>query len=388
MDFLTFPNLFSIARDEMLSRNSNLTREVIEKPGSDANAVTAGAAATGDAVMGQLVEVYAGLYLDSAQGIALDRLIFDRYGLTRKPASAALGSVTWTAPAPLGSGFAIPVNTRLTTQDGRTFTTTQNVSFPTGFTSVETPVRSTQAGANQQASIGTITNIQDYPAGAPTGLTVTNPAATAGAGDAELDPSYRARARAFFTTARRGTLAAIQAAAIGVPGVVTATAFEVLDAYGLPAKDVQLVVADAFTQVLVSTVPTPPAYQTQSNVLAAAVFLALDDVRAAGINVEVLVADVTLLGVVLALTFQAGVNVETVSGQARAAIVGYVNNLAPGNPFIPADAVTALKRVAGLKITGNEILSPPGVVAPNNLEVLRTTMGLVVSSAAQLAGAA
>lgn len=383
-DFPAFQELFRVGRDEILTRNSSLTREVIEREGSDANAIVAGEAAVGDEVIGQLTKVAAGLYLDSAKGQDLDRLVFDRYGLTRKPASPAMGSVVFTTTAPAPGAFSIPLGTKLQAIDGEQFITTAAASFAAASTGpVTVAVRSVLAGASQQAANNTITSIVTQISGQPTDLRVNNTVATAGADDEEKDESLRDRARQFFTTARRGTLAAIRVAALGVPGVRTATAFEVIDVFGRPAKAVQLVVSDAFTDQLVNVNPTPATYQAQSQVLSTTVFNALEDVRAAGIFVDVSVAQVVLQGVTLGLRFLAGVNVDTVALKARAIVAATINSQRPGQAMTISSLISALQLITGLIVTGQEIISPAGDVVAEPLQVLRTSLSLVVASSLQ-----
>lgn len=377
-DFPTFRDLFRVARDEVLARNSLLTRVIVEREGSDANALTAAGVSTGDATIGQLIRVDAALHLDSAKGEDLDRLVFDRYGLLRKPAVAASGTVQFTLPAPAASGFSIPAGTRLSTSDNIVFTTLTQVTFPSGSSGpISVNVQSVLAGLSQQAQKSTITSILSTIPGAAPSLAVTNALATVGAADKESDSSLRNRAKKFYTTAARGTLAAIQAGALAVLGVETATAFEVLDENGGGARLVEVVVADQFTEQLVDATVTPVAYQTQANTLANTVLAGLVDVRAAGIQVAVIVGVVQLIGVTLALRFKAGADVDATTAAAKAAIVNYTNSLAPGASFIVDDAQKALQTVPGLFVTGGEIVSPSGDVIPTALQVIRTSFGLV-----------
>lgn len=377
-DFPSFSTLFRIARDEALVRSPTLSRTAIERPGSDANILIAAATAAADEVIGQLAQVASGLYLDSAQGEQLDRLLFDRYGLTRKVAASAVGSVTFTTTTPNPAAFIIPANTLLSTPDGIQFQTVEAETFPIGSSGpIYITVRSVLAGANQQVDIGTITNITGAVPGSPADLAVTNPVATSGAADAESDDAFRARGRAYFTTVRRGTLRAIEQGALTVPGVVRATAFESLDLQGRPAAYVTLAIADQYTDTLADLGVYPPAYAAQSLVLAQAVFNALQEYRPAGIFVQVQVAQVRLQPIQLALSFQAGANVDSVAVAARSAIVTAVNNLAPGEDLTPSLMQQALQAVTGLVLTGNEIVSPPGTVAANPVQVIRTTLSIV-----------
>src|ERR1700733_3774415 len=132
MDFPTSGDLFRISRDEMLARNANLNADVIEREGTDANAFTAGAAATGDEAIGQLARGNATLNLDSANGTDLDRLIYDRYNLTRKPASAGFTSVNWSTLAPNPATFNIDSGTTITTADGSKWVTLVGATFLAG----------------------------------------------------------------------------------------------------------------------------------------------------------------------------------------------------------------------------------------------------------------
>lgn len=381
-DLVDFNLLFRIARDEALRLNSRLTSTIIDRPGTDANVLLAGAAAAAEEVLAQLQLTEAGLFLDSAVGAALDRLVFDRYGLTRKPAAAAQGFVQFRTTAPNPGAFTIPSGSQLQTADGIQYVTTAAVTFPAAVKGpIQASVRSALAGVDQQARAGTITSIVSQITNSPTDLVVTNVDATAGADDEETDDSLRNRARLFFVTARRATKSALEAAALGVAGVETATAFETLNFSGEPARRVQLVVADAFTIQLASFSETPPpAYQTQAQALALIVQNALSDVRAFGIQVDVVVAAVVLLPIILRLTYNAGADIPTATIQARAAAVSYCNGLAPGTTFDPLALVDALRPVSGLFISGQEVASPPGPVVPNPTQVLRTSLEIVTTS--------
>lgn len=382
-DLPSWDDLFRVGEEEILSRNTRLTKEVIEREGSDANALVAASTAIGHELVGQLACLAASLYLDSSTDVHLDRLVFDRYGLVRKPASASFGSVTFSLPAANPSDFSISTGTRLAATDGKVFLTAEDAIFLAGSAALLVAVRSAQAGASQAAKIGSIANILDFPPGAPATLTVTNAFAAAGAADRERDESLRDRARRFFTTARRGTVAAIEAGALAVPGVRRAVAFETLDDLGRPAKHLQLVVADQFTDQLAELATVPPTYQTQSQVLAGQVFDALADVRAAGVFVQVSVAQAILQSVKLGLSFQAGVSVDSVALQARAAVVAHVNSLDPGESLTVVGMIGAIQSIDGLVVTGDEILSPAGDVVPTQLQVMRTTLGLVAATSLQ-----
>lgn len=350
----------------------------------DANILVAAMAAIGDAVMGQLAKVEAGIFLGSAKRADLERVVFDRYGLVKKPAAASLGTVQFSTTTPVGTTFTIPVGVLLQTADGTQFVTSESVIFPVASTGpISCGVRSVLAGANQNVKASTITSITSVITSQPSDLRVTNPFATAGGDDAEDDDSLRERARRFFGTVRLGTLDAIEEAALAVPGVRKATAIEVIDALGRPARLVQLVIADSFTEQFIDYTFIPARYQTQSQLLTASVTNALADVRPAGIFVDVKVGNVVLQAIQLALSFNAGADTVTAALQARATIVNYVNALPPGTPFVFQDALNVLSTVPGLATSGNNIISPSGDVAAKPLQIIRTSLGLVSAVSSQ-----
>ena len=215
MDFPTRQDLFRAARDEVLRLNGQLTREAVERDGSDANIILNAAVAAAEEVVGSLIDLCAGQFLDSANEEALDRLVYDRYGLVRKGAATALGTVEFSTVVANPTAFTITAGTTLATADGIQFVTTLATSFSAGSTGpVYVPVRSVLAGADQQASIGTITSVIDGIGGSPGDLSVNNAVATAGADDQETDSSLRDRARRFFSAAQRGTIGAVESAAL------------------------------------------------------------------------------------------------------------------------------------------------------------------------------
>lgn len=397
MDFPQFQDLFQIGANTILTLNGAVTVDAVNRAGTDINIDVASAAAIGDECIGQLTNVAAGTFLDSAQKTALDRVIFDRYGLLRNPASPAVGSVQFLVvganglPVANPAAFALPAGLVLQTPSGAQFVTTASEVYPTNNAApVTAAVQSVLAGSAQQAAPGTITGVvSNVPGGpsSPFSLVVTNPLATAGATDEESDSDFRARARAFFSTARRGTLAAIAQGALGAGlGVKTAATFEFIDLTGAPARGVELVISDVYTDSLANLSTIPPTYAAQSQVLALNVFNALADVRAGGINVSVVVGQVVLQPIQLNLSFAASANtlpggIDGVALQARAAAVAYTNGNPPGAVWSAAAAQAAVAATPGLQVTGNEIASPQGNVIPTALQVIRTSLAIVLATA-------
>lgn len=379
-DFPNFEDLFRIGRDEALLRDGRLSLEIIEREGTDANILNASASAMAEEVVSDLADVFAANFLDSARGEDLDKLVFDRYGLERTPAANALTTVNFSTTTPNPGAFPLPLQSVVATADGVQYELTVASVFPAASTGpIAVSVRALIAGLDQQVKANTLTSIITQLTGSPTDLVVTNPLASAGAADEEPDVDLRRRGKRFFTTARRGTLDAIEAAAVDQASVRTASAFEALDAFGRPAQFAELVITDEFTESLAELDTVPTAYATQSQALAATVFAGLSNVRPAGTFIRVTVAQVILQPVVLVLAFVAGADISAADIAARATLVNYINELSPGETFVVEVATNRLRSVNGLSVTGDEIFSPGGNVVPNPLEVLRTTLALVRS---------
>jgi len=378
MDTPTFPQLFKIARDEVLSRSPSLTREVVDRPGTDANAIVAAGAVVGDELVGQLARVTADSFLTSAAKEKLDRLVFDRYRLTRNGATPALGEVQFRTTTPVALGFTIPVGTKVTTASGTEFLTTAAASFPTASTGpVTVAVVSTLAGLDQHARPGTITSIPAAVVGAPSDLTVSNALATVGAGNAELDSELRSRAQLFYSTAYRGTHPALVRGALTVPGVRTAAAYDATNEFGDPARWVQVVVTDQFAEQFVQASETTPVYDAQAQSLATSVNAALEEFRAAGIYVVTSVGVVSLVAITLALRVRLGFEEASVLSQAKAFAQDYVNGLTSGENLVIADLDNAIARVPGVEPLGGSVVSPTSDLVAGATTAFRTSESLI-----------
>lgn len=375
-DCPSFSDLNNIAVREALTRNSRLRRAVLERAGTDANALVAAGVAPADAVMGRLIRYNADLYLDSARGAALDKLVWDRYKLLRQAASPAILEASITSSSPVAAAFDIPVGTVFTTANGRVYNATEAVTFPLGSSGpITVPIQSALTGLSQQVAIGGITTM--VLASAPAGLTVTNTEASAGAADDEEDDHLRDRGKRYYTTAQRGTLPAIERRALEVAGVRSAVAFEAIDGDGSSARLVEVMVTDQYTDQLADASALPGGYQTQSQLLANTIKSALSDTRAAGIPVTVTLAQIRLLGVTLLLRYRPGVNVSAVNNAARALVVAYTNGLDPGETWSVSVMQSLLMSVPGLIVLGGEVVSPSLDQPNGQLQAWRTNLSLV-----------
>ena len=136
-------------------------------------------------------------------------------GVTRKPASAAIGSAAFTAAA----GAQIPAGTTLTRSDGVTYVTTAAGAAAGG--TITVPFVANAAGADGNADAG----VTLFLAGALVGVASTGVAAApiTGGADVELDADLRSRMLAAYATPPQGgSITDYPGWALAVPGVTRA----------------------------------------------------------------------------------------------------------------------------------------------------------------------
>lgn len=121
---------------------------------------------------------------DTATASDLDR-VAAAYGITRKPAAAAAGEVTFTGTPDTVIGAAVPVSTPA----GVVFITDAEVTIPAGGT-ITISVIAALAGSRGNVGVGSVTMVPFSVAGVDS---VTNSAAMTGGADSESDTSFRER---------------------------------------------------------------------------------------------------------------------------------------------------------------------------------------------------
>lgn len=351
-------DLFLVGRREAILAPTRFDRVIIDTEGSDVNVVLNASAAMGEEVSTYLQAVINERAISTSSGEALDRLLYDLYQLTRKSAASAVVSLQLSRSGSVG--FTVPAGATFSTETGEVFATTVDVPFPAN---VLGPFSVTAIGQRTgtlgNVAAGTITKVTT--AVADVTLSVTNTEAAAGGRDEETDDEFRARARSFFITARRGTREAIEFGALAVDEVAQATATEITSpGAGIPTYRVQLYVTDANGQA--------------NTVLAELVEESLDEYRALGVPVSVVPAVPQYVTVVASgLQFEAGVNTALVISQAADALVALVNGLAPNTTLRLADVLMTLTAVGGLIVPHGAVTEPVGDLVPNAGTVLRTT---------------
>ncbi len=187
-------------------------------------------AAMGDVVLREAARLFRNTFIDGARGDALTELVDDHLGLRRFEAQAANVLLDLTRASFAAGAGIIPAGHTVATEfdaggNEIRFRLDAAVAFgATDLSKVGVPATATVTGVISNAAAGTIARNID-PVFDPS-IVPSNPANAAGGVEEESDEELRVRARAFFLTLRRGTIAALEFGARQVPSVKVATAIE------------------------------------------------------------------------------------------------------------------------------------------------------------------
>lgn len=361
-DLPTRLDLYAVGRDYIVQRGLKLTPGIVDVEGSDANVFVGSQSFVGNACILQLADRVAALTLDGANKDDLDRYAWDRYRLTRKGATSAVGFARFFRATSSAGAGAIPIGTKLTSLTGVEYVTTTAATF--GATDLEATcqVRSTSAGQDQNLGTNQLRTIVSPGLLFDPSLQVTNDLPTAHGADREDDDTFKLRIRGFWLAARRGTLSAIQFGATLVEGVVSASATEALDAEAHPARIVSLSIADGSGNA--------------SRAIGAIVDATLLEYRAGGIFVDISTSMPQIVDIVLHLTFVAGIETATLTQTIVAAILGYINSLSVNETLYLGQLRAVLTRYvqSGLIPSQGTIVEPTGDLVPQPGFTLRTRL--------------
>lgn len=327
---------------------------VLDVPGSDLNLAVGQCAVMGEALTASWAKCARGLFVDTARDDQLDRIVYDRFGILRKPANQATADLTLARPTFAGAGGTIPAGNRITTAAGSIFSLQTDVVF--GATDLSKPGSAIAqiAGPTQNVPLGALNAFVDAPF--DTTITVTN-APAAGGTNRESDAALRARARVFFLTIRRGILPAIQYGATTVPGVSVATAFEIVNpGTALPAGAVELIVADD------SGAASGDMLQNVIDVML--------QFRGAGIPVFVTGGSVVFQPITYHLTFSSGVDTSAKTEETRAVASAMTQFLSPGQTLLESALLSAPAAVPGVIVTKGTLVDPIGDVVPASNDII------------------
>jgi len=363
--------LFSVGRRSIVTTpNLRINPQTIDVPGSDVNVMLGSSALQGEEVVAAFAACFRGLFVETARQDQLDRVAFDRYGLTRFPATPALVDLIFSRGAGANPGGTIPAGNVVQTAAGIQFATDVNAVFPAspGVGQTIGPISATCliTGPDGRVPQDSIKQFVDAPFD-PT-ITVFQPNAAAGGNDVEADVAFRARIRDFFKTVRRGTLEAIEFGARQVPGVAVAKGYEVTNppiqclcpslllgtstfaGDPLPACAVQLIIAD-----------------TDGNATSGMITQVEQELvrwRAAGIPVEVFRGVVVFQDVRWDVDTASGFDPNTVQDDIRAGTLAVMQNLRPGETLLRSSLIAIARSTVGAIVRNNSLEIPDHDIDP------------------------
>jgi uncharacterized phage protein gp47/JayE len=364
-DIPTRTDFMSVARAYLAGLpNLRVAIEELDVAGSDVNVVIGSGAAMAAHFAGAMAYRVSAQLLDAADGDDLYRWGVDRYESPVKGAAPSVVTVKFYRPTAGAGAGNIATNTRVSSEDGVEYATTSTAVFGASALYATATAQSVQTGSTTRVGTGKLTKIVDRTLLFDTTVQVTNEERSAGGDDRETEEAYRDRLRKFWSGAQRGTLSALEFAALAVPGVSSAIAEDILED-GVPARVARITVADGTG--------------TSNAPLKALVEVAIEAVRPAGIYVEVVSSATQSVNLRLRFNFRAGVNTTDLREDVVAAIVEYVNTLGVNQPLTRTGlgAVMERFRLDGLLPDSNSIVEPVGDVYPSAGYTLRTSRSLI-----------
>jgi uncharacterized phage protein gp47/JayE len=298
----------------------------------------------------------------TSSGPDLDTWVAD-FGLTRLPAVAATGIVTFARFSPVTAAL-VPVGTLVRTSDGTqsfavtadptnaAFSAPQNgYQLAVGTGQVTVPIQAATAGSAGNVLAGSITLIV---AAIPGVDTVSNAAPTAGGIDGESDPALRSRFAAFLNSRSQATPMAVGYAISTVQQGLQYTIQENVSQAGVPQPGCFVVTVDDGSG-------HPPAG------LLSAVGSAIEAVRPLGVIWTVVPPAVTTANVTMTLSTAATATHATVTAAVGAALSSFINALPVGAPLpwsrlaqVAYDASASVLNVTAVTLNGGSADLVPG----------------------------
>jgi uncharacterized phage protein gp47/JayE len=346
----TFDEMYEIGKAEVVDRNSDLSDW---NEGSNLDAVVGGGAALADEVLRIVIAAFAEQFVDTAVGAALDVLALDRFGLSRLPASASVGTLRVTRGGSTGDLLIAAGQAVRATVNGEIVTVTvdSDTYMDAADNTVDVLATCTETGPAGNVAEDVLDEFVGGLAGDST-ATVTNPARFTGGDVEETDEEFRDRIRRYLQTLRRGTVAALEAGALSVPGVQFAT----VDESFVAPED------GGYVAIYIGD-PDGRANEAQ----AALVEVEIEDWRAAGVEVRVLAAAREEISLALTVYHRSGVDAAELAAAVRAAVLSVTDSLAP-NATLYLSAVIAEAQKADAGVLSVEIDSHTDDVEPTDPE--------------------
>ena len=322
--------------------------------GSVLRAIVEANAAVALWLQGMILTLLATTRASTSSGSDLDSWMAD-YGITRLPAVAASGQVTFSRFTPTMQAI-VPVGATVETADGsQQFTVLADTTNPAysaslngfvvapGYAGVTVTVQAVVAGSAANASAGQVSTLTQSIPGIDT---VSNAAAFINGVDAETDAALRARFLVFLAGLSKATKAAIGFAIQSVQDGVSYTLVENQTYAGVAQPGYFYAVVDDGTGH-----PTSIFLNTVAN--------AIDEVRPITSTFGVYGPTLLTAGVVMTLTTAAGYNHSATTSLVTTALQSYINSLPMGQelPFtklaqIAYDTSPGVTNVTAITLNG------------------------------------
>lgn len=277
-------------------------------------------------LQGLILQLLTVTRLATSQGLDVDSFVND-FGLTRLPANAATGQVTFSRATPTNPAVILIGSVVQTTDGTQNFTVYADATnsaysvnaggpgiagytIPAAVPSLNVPVQAVTAGTFGNVQAGVLTILQTGISGVDT---VTNAAPFTNGFNAESDAALKARFVLFINSLAKGTLGAIGFAVLSVQqGMQYQIITNPPPAPGSPPA-VTVYVDDGSGAIPAATLT---AAQT-----------AVNAIRAAGVSLGVFADSILSANVTMTITTAPGYVHATLVAQVVAAITSYINGL-------------------------------------------------------------
>lgn len=287
---------------------------------------------------------------DDLQTLAVDHFGSD---FARPGATFAEGVVTFSRPTSAAGNVTIPLGTIVKTQPNSNGVA-QRYATEAAVTliglSISATVNALVAGSDGNAEISDVNEIESTLTDST--VAVSNAAAFSGGAPAEDDATYRETIRRKIESLRGATIAAIEATALEVAGVETATGIErkvAVIEYDIATNAIK--VGATFFRIPYATLYIADANGTANGALLDSVEEAIAPVKAAGVRIEVLAATALLLDWTATITLNpSGPNFAALSADPQMildSMENYIAELPIGTSFIKATAEAAILAIWG-----------------------------------------
>jgi len=366
---MAFSDWFEIVVDEILDADSTLTEAAVRNRGSNVNRFASAIAVAAEIAEFDFAQELDGLFLDTARGDRLRRLVASDRGVEAWGETAARVELTLsrvaTAAVTLDQGFAFA------TAEGVRFATEADVTWALDNVSPKTVmavcltmgIAGNVAAGLVSIADGTLPDVT---------ITATNAAGAVGGAPSESDEALIDRVRDITARQVRGTIEAVRLGALEVPQVRTAAVTESLDDDGNPNGGGFVVIGDSSGQA--------------NAALLGLVDLEIENWRPIGVYIQTSGAVIVFEAISVSASWSPGAATSANVAQLRRAILARVNNLRPrSNPTgtpTPLDCQLrqAILHEAAATVPGcigvTPVL-PAGTVVPDFGGVIRTTTALI-----------